>query len=88
VSENHLATVIYNKKRYGVVSDRELIVLTEIGEQLVYERAVSSDAWRQVPLTREQSERSKDAASTLRLAEDLLLSGAIPLDRNERARSN
>jgi hypothetical protein len=65
VSDNNLATVIYNKKSYGAVSDRELIVLTETGEQLVYERAVSSDAWRQVPLTREQSERSKDAASTL-----------------------
>jgi hypothetical protein len=75
VSDNNLATVIYNKKRYGVVSDRELIVLTETGEQLVYERAVSSDAWRQVPLTREQSERTKDATSTLLLAEDLLLSG-------------
>ena len=26
--DNNFATMIYNKKRYGVVSDRELIVLT------------------------------------------------------------
>ena len=75
VSDRNFATVIYNKKRYGVVSDRELIVLTETGEQLSYQKACSSDAWRQVPLTGKQSERSKDAVAMLRVAEDLLVSG-------------
>jgi hypothetical protein len=51
------------------------MVLTETGEQLAYQKAASSDAWRQVPLTGDQSERSKDAVATLRLAEDLLVSG-------------
>jgi hypothetical protein len=66
--------VIYNNKRYGMVSDRELIVLTESGEQLAYQRASSSDAWRQVPLTGEHSERSEDAVATLRVAEVLSMS--------------
>jgi phosphoglycerol transferase MdoB-like AlkP superfamily enzyme len=73
--DGNFATVIYNKKRYGVVSARELIVLTETGEQLAYQKADSGGVWRQVPLTGELSERSKDAVATLRVGEDLLVSG-------------
>ena len=74
-SGESFAIVIYNKKRYGIVADRELIVLSETGEKLVYERAGDKDSWRQTPMTAPLNERAIDAASLLRVAEDLLLSG-------------
>ena len=75
------AMVIYNKKRYGIVAQRELIVLSEIGEKLVYERASDKDSWRQMPMTAQLNERAKDAASMLRVAEDLLVSGRYTAEK-------
>ena len=74
LSAENFAIVIYNKKRYGIVADRELIVLSETGEKLAYARS-DKDSWRQTPMTAPLNERAIDAASLLRVAEDLLLSG-------------
>ena len=44
-AETPAAMVIYNKKRYGIVTDRELIVLRESGDRLAYERAAHGKPW-------------------------------------------
>ena len=69
------AIVIYNKKRYGIVADRELIVLSETGKELAYAQSEDKHSWRRVPMTASLKERAKDATSLLRVAEDLLVSG-------------
>jgi phosphoglycerol transferase MdoB-like AlkP superfamily enzyme len=69
------AVVVYNKNRYGIVSDRELIVLAESGGEVSYARQESYGPWRQVPTPARQSERGAIAVALLRIAEDLLLSG-------------
>jgi len=74
-SGESFAIVIYNKKRYGIVADRELIVLSETGEELAYAQSEDKDSWRQMPMTAQLKERAKDAASLLWVAEDLLMSG-------------
>ena len=42
-------------KRYGIVSDRELIVLAETGEEISYQRDGSHTAWQQVPLAAQEA---------------------------------
>ncbi len=73
--EDSRATVIYNKKRYGIVSDRQLIVLRETGDRLVYARAIHGQSWSQMAMTATQAERIQDGLAILRSAEDLLVSG-------------
>jgi len=80
-SAEHFALVIYNKKRYGIVGDRQLIVLSETGEKLAYERTSDKDSWRQTPMTAPLNERAIDAASLLRVAEDLLVSGRYTAEK-------
>jgi phosphoglycerol transferase MdoB-like AlkP superfamily enzyme len=74
-TDNSFAIVVYNMKRYGIVSERELIVLAETGEEISYQRDGSHALWQQVPLAAHGAERSKTALALLRLAEDLLVSG-------------
>ena len=50
-AEDPFAMVIYNKKRYGIVTDRELIVLRESGDRLAYERAAHGKPWTQIAMT-------------------------------------
>lgn len=68
------ALVIYNKKRYGIVSERELIILRETGDRLAYERAAHGQPWSQMIMTATQAERAQDSLAILRSAEDLLVS--------------
>jgi len=69
------AMVIYNKKRYGIVTERELIVLRESGDRLAYEHAAHGRPWSQMVMNANQTERTNDGLAILRSAEDLLLSG-------------
>ena len=69
------AMVIYNKKRYGIVTDRELTILRESGDRLAYERPAHDKPWAKVALSSAQAERTDDALAILRSAEDLLVSG-------------
>jgi phosphoglycerol transferase MdoB-like AlkP superfamily enzyme len=73
-ANDNFAVVVYNKNRYGIVSDRELIVLTETGGEVSYMRTENHNPWQQVPAAAQQFERSKNAVALLRVAEDLLLS--------------
>jgi len=73
-AEDNFAICIYNKKRYGIVSDHELIVLAETGEKISYERDGASRNWRQVTFSPAQTKRAIDASALLRVAEDLLVS--------------
>jgi len=72
--EDNFAICIYNKKRYGIVSDHELIVLAETGEKISYERDGANRNWRQVTFSPAQTKRAVDASALLRVAEDLLVS--------------
>ena len=76
--------VIYNKKRYGIVTDRELIVLRESGSRLAYERAAHGKPWAQVAMTATQAARIHDGLAILRSAEDLLVSGRYHADPHNR----
>lgn len=69
------AIVIYNKKRYGIVADKELVVLSENGEKLAYGRTDQDQPWAQSSMTPSQTARNEDAVAILRVAEDLLMSG-------------
>ena len=73
--EASAAMVIYNKKRYGIVTDRELTILRESGDRLAYERPAHDKPWAKVALSSAQAERTDDALAILRSAEDLLVSG-------------
>lgn len=72
--EDNFAICIYNKKRYGIVSDHELIVLAETGEKISYERDGANRNWRQVTFSPAQTKRAVDASALLQVAEDLLVS--------------
>jgi phosphoglycerol transferase MdoB-like AlkP superfamily enzyme len=69
------AIVIYNKRRYGIVSDRELIVFPESAAPIGYERDGSTKNWRQLAYSPAQAQRAEKAVAMLRVAEDLLVSG-------------
>jgi phosphoglycerol transferase MdoB-like AlkP superfamily enzyme len=73
-ADDSFAVVVYNKNRYGIVSDRELVVLAENGGEVSYIRDPHS-LWLQVPPAAQQSERGQIGVALLRVAEDLLLSG-------------
>ena len=74
-AEAPAAMVIYNKKRYGMVTDRELIILRESGDRLAYERVAHGTPWSEMALTVMQAERTQDGLAILCSAEDLLVSG-------------
>jgi len=78
------AMVIYNKKRYGIVTDRELIVLRESGSRLAYQRAAQGLPWEQVAMTPTQAARIHDGLAILRSAEDLLVSGRYHCNPHNR----
>ncbi|HEX5607326.1 MAG TPA: LTA synthase family protein [Candidatus Binatia bacterium] len=68
------AMAIYNKKRYGIVTERELIIMSENGERLSYERNRLDGGWRQAVFSTAQRRHADQAAALLRVAEDLLVS--------------
>jgi phosphoglycerol transferase MdoB-like AlkP superfamily enzyme len=72
--EDPFALVIYNKKRYGIITDRELIVLREFGDRLAYQRATRGTSWSQMAMTATQTSRIQKGLAILRSAEDLLVS--------------
>ena len=72
-ADDAFAIVIYNKKHYGIVADGELIILSETGERLSYERN-GVEQWRQAEFSTAQMRRADRAAAFLRMAEDLLVS--------------
>jgi phosphoglycerol transferase MdoB-like AlkP superfamily enzyme len=74
-ADDPFAMVIYNKKRYGIVTDRELIVLRESGDRLAYQRAGVGSSWLQVKMTEIQTSRAQTGLAILRSAESLLVSG-------------
>ena len=78
------AMVIYNKKRYGIVTDRELTILRESGDRLAYERPAHDKPWTKVALSSAQAERTDDAIAILRSAEDLLVSGRYHANPHSR----
>jgi phosphoglycerol transferase MdoB-like AlkP superfamily enzyme len=73
-TNDEFAIVIYKKKRYGIVAERELIILSETGERLSYEKNDGDSGWRQAPFSSAQRHRADQAAALLRVAEDLLVS--------------
>ena len=73
--DDPFAVAIYNKRRYGVVADRELIVFADKGERLGYQRDGADGGWRQALFAAAQSRRAENAAAMLRVAEDLLIGG-------------
>ncbi|HSK29545.1 MAG TPA: sulfatase-like hydrolase/transferase, partial [Candidatus Limnocylindria bacterium] len=74
-AEEPFAVVIYNKKRYGIVTGRELIVLSETGDRVGYVRDGAERVWKETAMSASQARRADQAAALLRVAEDLLVSG-------------
>jgi phosphoglycerol transferase MdoB-like AlkP superfamily enzyme len=74
-AEEPFAVVIYNKKRYGIVTGRELIVLSETGDRVGYMRDGVESVWKETAMSASQARRADQAAALLRVAEDLLVSG-------------
>ena len=74
-ADDPFALVIYNKKRYGIVSDRELIVLRESGDRLTYQRSGFGPSWLQIKTTETGTSRAQTGLAILRSAESLLVSG-------------
>lgn len=80
--QDPFAIVIYNKKRYGIVAEKELVVLSENGEKLAYGRAGQDQPWVPISMTPSQAARTEDAVALLRVAEDLLVSGRYSSEKN------
>jgi len=72
---DNFAIIIYNKKRYGIVSGSHLVALTETGETIAYERGNDSAVWQPVTLSPPHQEISQNAQALLSAAEELLISG-------------
>jgi len=75
LAEEPFALVIYNKKRYGIVTDREMVVLRESGARLAYQRAAIGTPWRQMAVNPNQETTAQSGLAILRSAESLLMSG-------------
>ncbi len=75
-----LAMMIYNKKRYGIVSGSHLVVLAENGETLVYERDHAAAPWRPIAPAALQQEISRTARALLGTAQELLIRGCYSAD--------
>jgi phosphoglycerol transferase MdoB-like AlkP superfamily enzyme len=75
LAEDPFALVIYNKKRYGIVTDREMVVLRESGARLAYQRAAIGTPWCQMAVTPAQAANAQNGLAILRSAESLLVSG-------------
>ncbi len=71
-SDDGLAIMIYNKKRYGIISGPNLTIFSEAGKELAYERSSLQGPWNAVPLSPKQNEYSRDAIALLQAAEQLL----------------
>ena len=71
----NFAIIIYNKKRYGIVSGSQLVVLIETGETLAYERSNVNASWLPVTVSPQHQEISRNARALLGAAEKLLISG-------------
>jgi phosphoglycerol transferase MdoB-like AlkP superfamily enzyme len=78
--QEDLAMMIYNKKRYGIVSGSHLVVLAENGETLVYERDHAASFWRPIPAAPMQQEISRTARALLGTAQELLVRGCYTAD--------
>lgn len=74
-ADDPFAIVIYNKRRYGIVSDRELIVFPHKGDRIGFARDGAGHGWRQAAISTAQARRAENAAAMLRVAEDLLVGG-------------
>jgi phosphoglycerol transferase MdoB-like AlkP superfamily enzyme len=86
--DDGLAIMIYNKKRYGVISGPNLTVFTETGEELVYERNAQPGSWKTAPSTSGQSDYSRNAIALLHLAEHLLKTGLYTTARQAKQSSS
>jgi phosphoglycerol transferase MdoB-like AlkP superfamily enzyme len=75
-----MALMIYNKKRYGIVSGSNLVVLAENGETLAYERDHAAAFWRPIPPAPMQQEISCTARALLGTAQELLVRGCYSAD--------
>ena len=73
--DENIAIIIYNKKRYGVVSGSHLVALTETGETIAYERGNVGAAWMPVTSSPHHRKISRNAQALLIAAEELLISG-------------
>jgi len=83
-ADDPFAMAIYNKKRYGIVTDRELIVLRESGSRLAYRRTAQGLPWEQVAMTPTQAARIRDGLAILRSAKDLLVTGRYHANPHNR----
>jgi hypothetical protein len=59
-----------------------LVVLSDTGDQLAYERRDHGNPWSRIAMTATQSARVQDALAILRSAEDLLVSGRYNANPN------
>jgi phosphoglycerol transferase MdoB-like AlkP superfamily enzyme len=73
--DKNFAMMIYNKKRYGIVSGSHVVVLTETGETLACERNAVKASWLPVAKTPKQQEICRNATALLGAAQELLIRG-------------
>jgi phosphoglycerol transferase MdoB-like AlkP superfamily enzyme len=78
--EDNFALMVYNRKRYGIVSGSHMVVLTETGETLAYERSRADASWLPAALAPPQQELGHNAAALLGAAQELLISGRYTAD--------
>jgi phosphoglycerol transferase MdoB-like AlkP superfamily enzyme len=73
--DGSLAIMIYNKKRYGIISGERLTVFAESGKEMAFERVEKLGPWKPAPLAPQQHDYSRNAIALLQVAEDLLKTG-------------
>ncbi len=66
------AMMVYDKKRYGIISGQTFTILSEKGNNYSYLRDAESEGWIESPYTEEHKENADYCAATLQVAEKIL----------------
>lgn len=64
--------MVYDKKRYGIISDQTFTILSEKGNNFSYIRDANNEGWTESAYTEKHKEHADFCAATLQVAEKLL----------------
>ena len=71
-AEAEYSLMVYDKKRYGIISGLMMTILSEKGHNYAYKRNDDNDGWIEVPYSEEYERQARFPAAILQTAEKLL----------------
>ena len=70
--ESEYALMVYDKKRYGIISNSRLTILGETGDKYTYKRKSDNRGWVETPYSEEHGNLATFSTAILQTAEKLL----------------